>query len=256
MKKRARSLHNGYGRIFSSYKSSGAGRSTEFLPACPNSSSDENLATRRSMSRCGWHGFSQEIEAAQSGGRLSSENGKECYLEVGSFQGKSLVAALAGNSHVRAVACDNFTLFDDPNSPKNFDILKQNLASYRLSERVQFFDCDFRELLTSWNVRQLPRVGVYFYDGAHDEESQFLGVRMAEDLLADNAVVIVDDWRHAKDSESYAEAGTKRAISDSPNEWSIRHVLPARYNGDLELWWNGVGVLRFKRVQPMPDQMM
>jgi predicted O-methyltransferase YrrM len=184
------------------------------------------------------------------------ENGKECYLEVGSFQGKSLVAALAGNSHVRAVACDNFTLFDDPNSPKNFDILKQNLASYRLSERVQFFDCDFRELLTSWNVRQLPRVGVYFYDGAHDEESQFLGVRMAEDLLADNAVVIVDDWRHAKDSESYAEAGTKRAISDSPNEWSIRHVLPARYNGDLEQWWNGVGVLRFKRVQPMPDQMM
>ncbi len=170
--KPARSFHNGYGRIFSSYKSSGSGRSTEFLPTCPNSSSDENLATRRSMSRCGWHGFSQKTKAAQSGGRLSS----------GEWKG--------------------------------------------------------------------------VLDGAHDEESQFLGVRMAEDLLADNAVVIVDDWRHAKDSESYAEAGTKRAISDSPNEWSIRHVLPARYNGDLELWWNGVGVLRFKRVQPMPDQMM
>src|SRR3954471_23106744 len=97
--------------------------------------------------------------------RFLPSNGSECYLEVGSFQGKSLVAALIGNSHAHAVACDNFTLFDDPNSPKNFDILKQNLARYRLSERVQFFDCDFRELLAGWNARQLPRVGVYFYDG-------------------------------------------------------------------------------------------
>jgi predicted O-methyltransferase YrrM len=188
--------------------------------------------------------------------RFLPSNGSECYLEVGSFQGKSLVAALIGNSHAHAVACDNFTLFDDPNSPKNFDILKQNLARYRLSERVQFFDCDFRELLAGWNARQLPRVGVYFYDGAHDEESQFLGVRMVEDLLADNAVVIVDDWRHAEDSESYAEAGTQRAISDSPNKWAITHVLPARYNGDLEQWWNGVGVLRFERVQLITDQMI
>lgn len=180
------------------------------------------------------------------------KHGNECYLEVGSFQGKSLIGALLGNSHAHAVACDNFSLFDDPNSPKNLDILKQNLARYRLSERVQFFDCDFRELLAEWNVRQLPRVGVYFYDGAHDEESQFVGVRMVEDILADNAVVIVDDWRHAEDSQSYAEAGTKRAISASPNEWSITHVLPARYNGDLEQWWNGMGVLRFKRVQPIP----
>ncbi len=182
------------------------------------------------------------------------KNGNECYLEVGSFQGKSLIAALVGNSHAHAVACDNFSLFDDPNSPKNSDILNQNLARYRLSESVQFFDCDFRKLLTSWNAHQLPRVGVYFYDGAHDEESQFLGVRMVEDLLADNAVVIVDDWRHAKDSESYAEAGTTRAIKDSPNEWSIRHILPARYNGDLEHWWNGVGVLRFKRVTRLSDR--
>ena len=179
------------------------------------------------------------------------KNGAECYLEVGSFQGKSLIAALLGNSHAHAVACDNFALFDDPNSPKNFDILKQNLARYRLSNHVHFFACDFRELLAGWNARQLPRVGVYFYDGAHDEESQFLGVRMVEDLLADSALVIVDDLRHAEDSQSHAETGTKRAISDSPNEWLIRHVLPARYNGDLKQWWNGAGVLKLTRLQPL-----
>jgi hypothetical protein len=74
------------------------------------------------------------------------KNGQESYLEVGSFQGKGLIAALLGNSHVHAVACDNLTLFDDPNSPKNLDILKQNLARHRLSQRVKFFDCDFRKL--------------------------------------------------------------------------------------------------------------
>jgi hypothetical protein len=168
---------------------------------------------------------------------------------VGTFQGKSLIAALIGRADVPAVACDNFSLFDAPGSPKNLRILEQNLARYELAGRVRFFDCDFRKLLTSWEALQLPRIGVYFYDGAHDEESQFLGIRLVEGLLADRSVVIVDDWRYAADSQSYAEAGTKRAIRASRNEWSIRHVLPARFNGDREQWWNGVGVLSFERVE-------
>jgi predicted O-methyltransferase YrrM len=172
--------------------------------------------------------------------------GDECYLEIGTFQGKSLIGALQGNAGRSAVACDNFSLFEDPVAPRNQALLQENLARYGIAGQVRLFDCDFRELLGRWKEDGLPPVGVYFFDGPHDEESQYLGVRLVEDLLADEAIVVIDDWRLAADSESYAEAGTRRAVAASSHRWTIEHVLPARYNGDRELWWNGIAVLRFQ----------
>ena len=171
----------------------------------------------------------------------------ECYLEVGTYQGKSLVSALLKNPGRYAVACDNFSLFDEPTAPTNKAALERNLNRYGLSSRIRFFDSDFRDLLSGWRQHRLPLVGVYFYDGAHDEESQYLAIRLAEDVLAEQAVVIVDDWRFAEDSDSRAEAGTQRALADSAHDWRVEHILPARYNGDLEQWWNGVAVLSFRR---------
>ena len=171
----------------------------------------------------------------------------ECYLEVGTYQGKSLVAALVDNPDRYAIACDNFSLFDEALAPKNKATLERNLQRYGLSSRVRFFDCDFRDLLPRWRTEGLPPVGVYFYDGAHDEVSQYLAIRLAEDVLADEAVVIIDDWRYAPDSQSFAEAGTRRALADSSHQWKVEHILPARYNGDLDQWWNGVAVLSFQR---------
>jgi predicted O-methyltransferase YrrM len=171
----------------------------------------------------------------------------ECYLEVGTYQGKSLVSSLLENPGRCAVACDNFSLFDEPTAPRNRAVLERNIARYGLSSRITFFDCDFRDLLSRWREHRLPLVGVYFYDGAHDEESQYLAIRLAEDVLAERAVIIVDDWRLSEDSDSRAEAGTRRALADSTNEWKIEHVLPARYNGDVAQWWNGVAVLSFRR---------
>jgi hypothetical protein len=89
-------------------------------------------------------------------------------------------------------------------------------------------------------------VGVYFYDGAHDEKSQYLAIKNVELLLAKEAVVVIDDWRFAEDSRSYAKVGTEKAIAESANDWMMLYELPARYNGDRAMWWNGVCVFAFK----------
>ncbi len=170
---------------------------------------------------------------------------RECYFEVGSYQGKSLIAAIVHNHGRCAIACDNFSLFDDRG--ENRTVLERNLSRYGLRDRVRFFDCDFRDLLLRWRSEGLPPIGVYFYDGAHDEESQYLALRLGEAVLSERAVVIVDDWRFAEDSDSRAEAGTRRAVAESSNDWKVEYVLPARYNGDSEEWWNGVAVLSFRR---------
>jgi predicted O-methyltransferase YrrM len=175
-------------------------------------------------------------------------DGSECYFEVGTFQGKSLIAAGLGNNGRLLVACDNFSLFDNPSQPKNKELLLNNLQRYNLQHQVRFFDEDFATSATEWQFRNLPPIGVYFYDGAHDEESQYNGIRLVEPLLADSAIVIIDDWRHAMDSDSYAESGTRRALAQSKNNWRIDYILPAKFNGDKALWWNGVAVLSFKRA--------
>lgn len=166
----------------------------------------------------------------------------EAYLEVGTFAGKSLISAML-HSPVRTVyAVDNFSEFEG----NSLSTTQAHLARYGMLERVHFLDCDFREALTPGRI-ETP-IGLYFYDGAHDEESQHMAIRLVEPLLADEALVIVDDWRFAPDSRSYAKAGTLRAIRKSEHQWRLICELPARFNGDLGLWWNGVGIFAFRRV--------
>lgn len=95
------------------------------------------------------------------------------------------------------------------------------------------------------------------------EVGTFQGIVLAEPLLARQALVIVDDWRFVRDSESYAKPTTEDAISQSRRSCAQLFELPARYNGDHALWWNGVAVfstmdrgqgrvdgLRFRRGPP------
>jgi predicted O-methyltransferase YrrM len=174
---------------------------------------------------------------------------QEAYLEIGTYNGKSLLGAALGLSIlppkspgcVRIHACDNFSEFGESNSRV---VLDGNLEKYEIIQQVQFHDKDFRALF-SQGIGE--KVAAYFYDGAHDYMSQYEGITLVEPLLADEAIVIVDDWRFAEDSQSYAKMGTLNAIKQSTHEWKLLHELDARFNGDLEQWWNGVGVLSFRR---------
>ncbi len=165
----------------------------------------------------------------------------EAYLEVGTYQGKSLVSAMIDNPHRPVFACDSFSQFEG----NTFEITQANLAKYGLLDRVRFYDCDFGEIFSPERL-PLP-VGLYFYDGAHDYDSQYKAIARIEPFLSKEALVFVDDWRFAEDSQSHAKAATEQAARDSGGHWMVMHELPARFNGDLAMWWNGVGVLSYRR---------
>lgn len=170
----------------------------------------------------------------------------EAYLEIGTYHGKSLLSAMLHNPERPVYAVDNFSEFATEASGNSLDKTLSNLAHYGLRDKVVFYDADFRAVCTPEHLKH--PVGMYFYDGAHDEASQYDGIRLVEPFLADNALVLIDDWRLAGDSGSHAKAGTLRAITESAHRWALLYELPARMNGDLGLWWNGVGVLWFQRV--------
>lgn len=164
----------------------------------------------------------------------------ECYLEVGTYKGKSLISAMLNNPERPVFACDNFSEFDG----NILDVTLGNLERYALKDKVTFYACDFDEIYCK---QKLPvPIGLYFYDGAHEDEPQYQAIKKVEPFLADEALVLVDDWRYASDSGSHAKAATIRAIGESQHDWRLMYELPARFNGDRAMWWNGVGVL-YKR---------
>lgn len=169
-------------------------------------------------------------------------NQDECHVEIGTYTGKSLISAMLNNPIRKTYACDNFSQFSDTSSES---ILFANLEKYGIKNDVNFFNSDFRKILNERFIN-LP-IGLYLYDGAHDFDSQYQAIKLAEHLLSDNALVLVDDWRFADDSHSYAKAGTLKAIEESTESYELLYELPARHNADQAMWWNGVGVLAFSR---------
>ena len=177
---------------------------------------------------------------------------EEAYLEIGTWHGKSLIAAMRNNPPRPPFACDNFSEWEaskgSGHNPRSAFLA--NLQRYGLAPSVTFYDEPFQQIFTK---EKLPfPVGLCFDDAAPDEQSQYLGIKLVEPFLAEEALVLVDDWRFAPDSQSYAKAGTQRAITESEHGWTLLYELPARYNGDRALWWNGVAIFRFqKRPNPV-----
>ena len=112
------------------------------------------------------------------------------YVEVGSYHGSTLIAAAFANSHLTAIGIDNFSeQFEDWNTrgePR--EQLRQNLQ--QLAPHAKFIEAGFRDV----EVDDLPLIDCYFYDGAHDEESQSDGIIHFARRFADECLLLVDDW--------------------------------------------------------------
>jgi predicted O-methyltransferase YrrM len=155
----------------------------------------------------------------------------ESYVEVGSYKGLSLVAAMLGNTG-DFVGIDNFSMGDGSR-----DLLKANLRRYGLSG-CTILEGDAFELL---RVGPLGgrRVGVYYYDAAHDYDSQFEALRLVERYLVEGALVIVDDtdWKQVA-----------RALRDYCASQPRARPLIELGGKDRRQprWWEGVQVLRWR----------
>jgi predicted O-methyltransferase YrrM len=81
---------------------------------------------------------------------FSSLPPEECYVEIGTYTGKSLISAAKGNLTRRCYACDNFSEFQATNS---YEILLNNLRRHGMVDRVTFFDADFKSILLKFRTR-------------------------------------------------------------------------------------------------------
>lgn len=166
----------------------------------------------------------------------------QAYVEVGTWKGLSLIAAMMGNEGPGFYAVENFHGFGVDRAVARAELLG-NLRRWGVAERVTLVERNaFRALARPRPWLREP-IGVFFYDGSHDRLAHYLAFGMAEPLLADRALVIVDDtdWR-----------GVRRATDlYVARHRGYRLLVDARSRRDSDLrWWNGLRVYAFERQAP------
>ena len=121
-----------------------------------------------------------------------------CYVEVGVFQGLTLLSSALCNSKASFFGIDNFAFFDPEN--KNKGIVEERIKKLGLTN-VSLINKDYEDALESLeDYIGDKKIGIYFIDGPHDYRSQLVCLLLAKPYLADNAVILIDDsnYRHVR----------------------------------------------------------
>lgn len=162
----------------------------------------------------------------------------EAYLEVGTFRGRSLTGAMQGDDSATFYAMENFVEFGMLGEQARADLM-DNLARYGSDRDLTLLEGDAFTLMAQDRSIDKP-VGVYFYDGEHTTLAHYLALGVAEPLLADEALVLIDDasWPLVQKAHRLFMARHKG--------WSVERRFDAAHQDDPH-WANGLHVLRFTR---------
>ena len=155
----------------------------------------------------------------------------EAYVEIGVYHGASLTASMLGNDGKRFIGIDSFGFRD-----ASLEKVEANLERFGVP-RPEILVGDAFELVPG-GALDGTQVGLWYYDAAHDYDSQVDGLRMAEPHLAPGALMIVDDtdWERverAMDDYVAAQPRAKRILT-----------IEGKSRG-FPQWWEGMQVLRW-----------
>lgn len=153
------------------------------------------------------------------------------YVEVGCYQGSTLIAAGWGNKGL-ILGIDNFS---DETKPGQYMVETRrrflcNLAKWSGEARPAFIDG------SCWDVA-LSGVQCCFFDGDHSEQSHYDSIDKLYGWFDQVFVFAVDDFNRENVRTSTQAAIASRGLSIHFSAWLGRNGTD-----DREGWWNGVGV--------------
>ena len=181
---------------------------------------------------------------------LETPGRKTEYLEVGTWKGSSLVSAMYKNGDTtHATVVDNWSEFNtsfelDPVTKLPHDIdprgdFLKNMETFDIKS-VDVIEADF------FTVDLKAPIDIYLYDGAHAYEDHYKAITHAWHALADDAIILIDDW-----SIPDVKRGTMDALRDV-NAHIIQTsevTYPEGFGHQADGFWNGIGVFVIKKRQ-------
>jgi Methyltransferase domain len=151
------------------------------------------------------------------------------FVNVGVWNGFTLLSGMVGNSDKRCVGVDNFSEFGGPREQ-----FLSRFNTYK-SEAHHFYDSDYRDYFKN---NHSGEIGFYIYDGSHSYENQMAGLKIAEPFLGQDAIVLVDDTNGVEPRQA-----TLDFISQNANKYELLldTCTPANKH---PTFWNGIMVFR------------
>ncbi len=168
-----------------------------------------------------------------------------CYLEVGVYQGLTLLSTAKAAPEHSFFGIDNFAFFD--RDGKNEQIINDRMNKLSITN-AHLINCDYEDALE--NLSKYignKKVGIYFIDGPHDYRSQFMCLMLIKPYLADNAVILVDDsnYRHVRQAN-------RDFLLTNPEfkllfqSYTKAHPLNVSANekaNSMKNWWDGINMI-------------
>lgn len=148
------------------------------------------LTDRRADGLSGISGL-KTVGVLQRLARLFAGERDVCYLEIGVFQGLTLVSTALEAPELPCFGIDNFATLDPDGT--NQSIVRERLDRFGVTNAT-LIDADFEVALEGLDAHLGGRkVGVYFVDGPHDYRSQLVCLLAGLRHLHDRAVIVIDD---------------------------------------------------------------
>lgn len=160
------------------------------------------------------------------------QNG-EIHLQIGENCRRSLTYALHNNLEKRHVLFANF-----PSGER--EEFMNWMQNHEYHKHVQVLQGDPLELLASKPSVLPAKVGVLYYHGLPNYEAVKLTLRLIEPVLADRAVLIINDTNWGEPNQACQEW-----VEETANAEVLFH-LPT-FDNRYPTWWNGLQVLAYRR---------
>lgn len=116
---------------------------------------------------------------------------EEVYLEIGVFQGLSLLSFGLANPEIDSFGIDDFSQCD-PNQ-ENLTIVNERIKELKL-KNISLINNDYEKATTNLAATLGgKKIGLFFIDGPHDYRSQLMCLLLFKPYLSKNALILVDD---------------------------------------------------------------
>jgi hypothetical protein len=168
-----------------------------------------------------------------------------CYLEIGVYQGLTLLSSAASSPTNTFFGIDNFAFFDPKG--ENKQLIVERAEKLKISN-AHLINMDYEDALE--NLQQHigdKKVSVYFIDGPHDYRSQLMCLLLIKPFLADQAVIIIDDsnYRHVRQAnrDFLLTNPEFKLLYQSYTKAHPLNMNDADKSEVVKGWWNGVNII-------------
>lgn len=168
-----------------------------------------------------------------------------CYVEVGVFQGLTLLSVATAAPSLPCYGIDNFAFFD-PES-QNLGIVEHRRRRLGATN-AHLINMDYEDALEELEQHLDGRsIGVYFIDGPHDYRSQLMCLQLALPYLHPNCAIVIDDsnYRHVRQAnrDFLVTHPEFRLLFEAYTRCHPGNMDPSEEASARAGWWNGVNII-------------